>query len=133
METVGYITTGIVVLCLCLLALVSLTKFIKAGHRSSPKIAGAVIPEIGDGLDIAKRYDIVYSAGDFGSQFTERLHAVRILGYVGREDDESVSKVYMRGRWLVVECADGRRAYLMPHSIVSLQEAGGHVAPPQRG
>jgi hypothetical protein len=89
-----------------------------------PKLAGTAIPEIGEGLDINKRYDIVYSGGgDFSTQFSERLHGVKIIGYVGRDDDESVSKMYMRGRWLVVEFADGRRAYLMPRSIISLQES----------
>jgi hypothetical protein len=45
------------------------------------------------------------------------------MGYVGKDDDETVGKMYMRSRWLVVEFADGRRAYLMPHAIISLQEA----------
>jgi len=30
----------------------------------------------------------------------------------------------MRSRWLVVEFADGRKAYLMPFAILSLQETG---------
>lgn len=91
-------------------------------RKKQPKLAGTEIPQIGQGLDISKRYDIVYTGGDFSGHFVERLQAVRIVGYVGRENDESVSKMYMRGRWLVVELADQRRAYLMPHSIVSLLE-----------
>jgi hypothetical protein len=95
---------------------------VKSKKKKPPKLAGTAIPEIGDGLDIVKRYDIVYS-GDYGSPFVEKLLGVRILGYVGREDDETISKMYMRGRWLVVEFSDGRRAYLMPHAILSLQES----------
>src|SRR5688500_10919798 len=121
-ETVGYITIVIVMIFVCGAALAALRRLFKDKKRS-PKIAGTAIPEIGEGLDISKRYDIVYSGGDYGGQIVERLHEVRIVGYVGRDDDEAVSKMYMRGRWLVVEFADGRRAYLMPHSIVSLQES----------
>ena len=128
MEVVGYITTVIVLLFLCGGALSLFGSFFQA-KKKPPKLAGTAIPETGDGLDISKRYDIVYSGGDYGGQFAERLHGVRIVGYVGRDDDESVSKMYMRGRWLVVEFADGRRAYLMPHSIVSLQES----APAEQG
>lgn len=122
LETLGAVTAGIAFFFLCC------GTFAAAGSlfgraRKPPKLAGTAIPETGEGLDIAKRYDIVYSGGDYGGQFAERLHGVRIVGYVGREDDEMVSKMYLRGRWLVVEFADGRRAYLMPHSIVSLQES----------
>lgn len=122
MELVGYITTVIVTICLCGVAFGWLMHALNRKQQRTPKIAGTTIPEIGEGLDISKRFDIVYSAGDYASQFSERLHAVRIIGYVGRDDDDSISKMYMRGRWLVVEFADLRRAYLMPHSIVSLQE-----------
>lgn len=122
MEIVGYVTTAIVLLCICGVALSSFMQFLASRKRQNPKIAGASIPEIEQGLDISKRYDIVYSAGEYGSHFTERLVAVRIVGYVGREDDDYTSKMFMRGRWLQVEFADRRRAYLMPRSIVSLQE-----------
>lgn len=119
---VGYVTTVIVLLFVCGGTVAWLAQLLR-NRKKRPKLAGTVIPEIGQGLDIGKRYDIVYSGGDFNGQFVERLQAVRIVGYVGREDDDSVSKMYMRGRWLVVEFADRRRAYLMPHSIVSLQES----------
>jgi hypothetical protein len=122
LEVVGYITTVIVLLFICGGVVAWLGRFLRS-RKKHPKLAGTVIPVIGQGLDISKRYDIVYSGGDFNGQFVERLQAVRIVGYVGREDDDSVSKMYMRGRWLVVELADQRRAYLMPHSIVSLLES----------
>jgi hypothetical protein len=121
LETVGAVATGIALFFICGAAAAVVGSYFEG--RRAPKLAGTAIPEIGEGLDIGKRYDIVYSGGDYGGQFAERLHGVRIVGYVGRDDDESVSKMYMRGRWLVVEFADGRRAYLMPHSIVSLQES----------
>ena len=121
-ETVGYIAIAIVLLFVCGAGVAALASLFE-GKRKPPKLAGTAIPETGEGLDISKRYDIVYSGGDYGGQFAERLHGVRIVGCVGSDSDESVSKVYMRGRWLVVEFADGRRAYLMPHSIVSLQES----------
>ena len=122
MEVVGYITTVIVLLFVCG-GTVGLVGSFFRGKKKPPKLAGTPIPEIGTGLDISKRYDIVYSGGDYSGQFVERLHGVKIVGYVGRDDDESVSKMYMRGRWLVVELPDSRRTYLMPHSIVSLQES----------
>jgi hypothetical protein len=51
------------------------------------------------------------------------LEAVRIVGYVGKDDDEALGKMYMRSRWLIVEFSDCRRAYLMPRAIVSLLES----------
>lgn len=122
MEIVGYVTTVIVLLFIGCGALASLNSLVRK-RKKSPKLAGAIIPETGEVLDIGKWYDIVYSGGDFGSHFVERLQHVKIVGYVGNDSDESVSKMYMRGRWLVVEFADGRRAFLLPHAIVSLQEA----------
>ena len=122
METVGYVTTVVVLIFLCGAAYATVASWFE-GKKKPPKLAGTAIPETGEGLDISKRYDIVYSGGDYGSQFVERLSGVRIIGYVGKDSDESVSKAFMRGRWLIVEFADGRRAYLMPHSIVSLQES----------
>ncbi len=135
LETLGAVTAGIAMFFVCGCALAGALAVVASffgGRRKPPKLAGTAIPEIGDGLDIVKRYDIVYSGGDCGGQFAERIRGVRIVGYVGRQDDESVSKMYMQGRWLVVEFADGRRAYLMPHSIVSLQESvtADHAAAP---
>jgi hypothetical protein len=120
-EIVGYITTVIVLIFICGAFISRLNDFFK--RKKQPKLAGTAIPEIGQGFDISKRYDIVYSGGDYGSHIVERLEAVRILGYVGKDGDEAVGKMYMRSRWLVVEHSDGRRAYLMPHAIVSLQES----------
>jgi hypothetical protein len=121
MEIVGYITTGIVVLVLCIAVIVNVAPLFR--RKRLPKLAGTAIPELGEGLDISKRYDIVYSGGDYGSHFVEHLKAVQIVGYVGQDSDEEIGKMYMRARWLVVVFSDGRRAYLMPHSILSLQEA----------
>lgn len=122
LETLGAVTAGIAIFFVFGASAAIVGSYFE-GRRKAPKLAGTTIPEIGDGLDISKRYEIVYTGGDFGGQFAERLSGVRIVGYVGRDDDGSVSKMYMRGRWLVVEFADCRRAYLMPHSIVSLQES----------
>jgi len=121
-EVVGYVTTVIVLLFICGGLVSWLGTFLRS-KKNHPKLAGTVIPEIGQGLDVNKRYDIVYSGGDFGSQISERIENVRIIGYVGRADDESLSKQFMRGRWLVVEMTDQRRAYLMPHAIISLVES----------
>ena len=121
METIGKITTVIVVSALCIGFFAWLVSFFRG--KKAPKLAGTAIPELGEGLDISKRYDIVYSGGDFGSQFVEHLKGIQIIGYVGQEDDEAVGKMYMRSRWLVVSFSDGRKAYLMPHAILSLQES----------
>lgn len=123
-ETLGYITFTVVLVGVLIAGVAMVASWYEALFRKKkpPRLAGAAVPETGDALDIAKRYDIVYSGGDYGSQFVERLAGVRIVGYIGR-DDETVGKMYMQSRWLVVEFADGRRAYLMPHAIVSLQES----------
>lgn len=121
MEVVGYITTVIVLLFICAGGYAALQSSLQ--RKKQPKLAGTVIPELGQGLDISKRYDIVYSGGDHGSHIVERLQGVRILGYVGKDGDEAVGKMYMRSRWLVVGFSDGRQAYLMPHAIVSLHES----------
>lgn len=121
MEVVGFITTVLVIFAVSIMSLAKLVAYFKT--EQLPKLAGATIPELGEGLDITKSYDIVYSGGDFSSHFAERLQGVRILGYVGNDSDESVGKMYMRSRWLVVAFPDNRRAYLMPRSIVSLVES----------
>src|ERR1700687_1928165 len=105
MEVVGYITTVIVLIFLCGAAVAALGSFYRS-KKPPPKLAGTAIPQIGEGFDINKRYDIAYSGGDYGSHFVERLQGVRIVGYVGKDDDEAVDKMYMRSRWLVVEFAD---------------------------
>lgn len=108
-----------------LLALFFFAYISSRGSRArakAPKLAGSAILELGEGLDLSKRYDIAYS-GEWGSSFVERFGNVRIIGYVGSENDEAIAKMYMRGRWLVVEFTDGRRAYLQPRSIISLRQS----------
>lgn len=97
----------------------------RRARSKGPKLAGSTIPELGEGLDLSKRYDITYS-GDWSSNFVEHLNDVKIVGYVGSDNDET-TKMYMRGRWLVVEFNDGRRAYLMPSSIVALRQSAGRA------
>ena len=125
MEAVGYITTVIVLFFVCGAGILALANLLRSWKKKQPqpRLAGTVIPETGQGLDISKRYDVVYSGGDYVSQIVERLQNVRIVGYVGRENDDAVGKMYLRDRWLVVEFADNRRAYLMPRAIISLQES----------
>ncbi|MBL8792653.1 MAG: hypothetical protein JNM56_01980 [Planctomycetia bacterium] len=96
METVGYIATGVVVFFACIAGIAALSSYFQ--KKIPPKLAGTAIPELGVGLDIGKQYDIVYSGGDYGSQFVERLHAVKIVGYVGTDEDETVGKMYMPSR-----------------------------------
>ncbi len=91
-------------------------------QKAPPKLLGTEIPELGEGLDLAKRYDIIYS-GEFNAQFVERLNAVLIVGYIGNDGDEYSAKLYMRGRWLALESVDGRRHYVIPRAILSLQES----------
>ena len=86
-----------------------------------PRLVGTELPEIAEGLDITLRYDLLYS-GEYGGHFVERLQGVRILGYVG-SGDATPGKEFLRMRWLVVEFTDGRKAYVMPHAIISLQES----------
>lgn len=122
MEVVGYITTTIVLIFLCGKT-VSLFVSYFAAKAPLPKAFGAAIPETNEERDITKQYDLVYSGGQYGGEFADRLQGVRIVGYVGRDEEPSFSKLFIRGRWLVVEYADKRRAFVMPHSIVSLKES----------
>ncbi|MBM4071328.1 MAG: hypothetical protein FJ271_20675 [Planctomycetes bacterium] len=126
METLGYITASIVVFVLTILFITWIARLI-AGKKPET-LAGTVIPELRQGFDISKLYDIVYSGGNLGSQFIERLERVKILGYIGQENEGSFKEMYMRSRWLVVTFADGRKGYLMPHSILSLQESAPETA-----
>jgi hypothetical protein len=95
----------------------------RAKNKKPPKLAGATVPQLGEFLDLARYYDITHR-GDWGSQLTHVIHDVRIIGYVGDDEDEG-TKAYMRGRWLVAAHRDGRKVYLMPNSIVSLTESAG--------
>jgi hypothetical protein len=124
MEIVGYIATGIVLFFVTIMGIAFLVAYVVSFFEKEkpPKLAGTAVPELGEGLDISKRYDIVYS-GDYGSHFVEQLKGVKIVGYVGQESDETLGKMYMRSRWLVVSFRDGRKVYLMPHAILSLQES----------
>ncbi len=121
-EVVGIVTSVIVLLFVCGAFIAIVGSLIRKKNKQQPKLAGTTIPHLGEGIDVSKRYDIVYSSGDYGSQFVERLEGIKIIGYVGSDDDQTVGKMYLRSRWLVVEFADSRKAYLMPHAIMSLQE-----------
>jgi hypothetical protein len=118
-ETIGIITTVVIILAVFISILAGIVGYFQ--KPEIPKIAGTDIPELGQGLDITRRYDMVYSGTD-GSQFIERLENVRIIGYVGQTGGATLGQMYLQSRWLVVEFADGRRAYLMPSSIISLKE-----------
>jgi hypothetical protein len=122
-EAVGFAVIVIVFFFLGVGVIAAFIKFLGRNKaKPLPKLAGTSVPQLGEGIDVSKRYDIVYSSGDYGSQFVERLEGIKIIGYVGSEDDQTVGKMYLRSRWLVVEFTDGRKAYLMPHAIMSLQE-----------
>lgn len=122
LEIIGGVTTFIFGVVAAAFLAAKLIQWFAKTPPEQPKLAGTSIPDLGDGLDISKSYDVVYG-GDLHSHFVERLQCVRIVGYVGNEGDESVSKMYMRGRWLAFESKDGRRSYVMPHAIDSLQES----------
>ena len=93
----------------------------RSNNQEPPRLAGAKVPLLGEFLDLDKYYDIQHS-GDWGARVVEVVKEVKIVGYVGSDDDEG-SKSYMRGRWLVLMHRDGRKVYLMPHSILSLTES----------
>lgn len=84
-----------------------------------PQIVGAELPILDSGIDLAKRYDLVYAAGHGTGQ--EKMTGVRILGYL-RSDRDQTTGDYMDSRWLVIELEDGRRAYLRPRSVLWLLE-----------
>jgi hypothetical protein len=100
----------------------SLTVAVVGLFRKSrpPQIIGAELPVIDASIDLGKRYDIVYGAGNGAGP--EKLSGVRILGYL-RSDRDKTTGEYMEGGWLVVELPDRRRAYLRPRSVLWLLEA----------
>jgi hypothetical protein len=87
--------------------------------RRPPQIIGAELPVIDASIDLGKRYDLVYGAGNGAGP--ERLTGVRILGYL-RSDRDKTTGEYMEGGWLMVELPDQRRAYLRPRSVLWLLE-----------
>ncbi|HWE40371.1 MAG TPA: hypothetical protein VG406_27715 [Isosphaeraceae bacterium] len=99
-------------------AIMSAAIYLKQRSQSAlrPQIVGAELPSIGEGIDLTKRYDIVYGTSE------EKLVDIRILGYL-RSDRDQTTGEYMDSRWLVVELPDGRRAYLRPRSVLWLLEA----------
>src|SRR4051812_47246460 len=68
----------------------------RRARAKSPKLAGSAIPELDEGIDLSRRYDITCS-GEWHSDFVQRFENVRIIGYVGSDNDETVGKMYMRG------------------------------------
>lgn len=125
MEVVGYITTVIVLLFVCGGALSLIGAYLS--RKKQPKLAGTALPALTEGLDASKRYDVIYGA-DFGNHIIERLQSVKFLGYVGKTNEDHAGKMYMRSRWLVVESPDGRKSYIIPHSLISLHESAQDAA-----
>jgi hypothetical protein len=87
-----------------------------------PQVAGATLPALGTGLNLSKRYDIVYGANYGVGATYERLCGARIVGYLPGDHD-ATSGEYADSRWLVVELADGRRGYLRPRSVLWIIES----------
>jgi hypothetical protein len=84
-----------------------------------PQMLGSELPATDAVIDLTKKYDIVYGSGHGP---VEKLIGIRIIGYL-RSDRDATTGEYMDSRWLVVELADGRRAYLRPRSVLWLLEA----------
>ena len=125
LEVVGAMTIAIVVLYLLVVAGLGIRRLLK-GKQTAPALVGTRVPETALGIDLSKRYDIVYVSSEYGSSSVpQHIQAARILGYVGQPADhsEDSSKFYMPSRWLAVELPDGRKAFLMPRGITLLQEA----------
>ena len=123
MEIVGYVTTAIVLTTLCV-------SFVAIGRmwfkeqletKATPENQ-TPIPDIEDELDLNKRYDIVCH-GDYSDRVVHQFDDVKILGYSGKPGDAYGSSPHIRTRWLVVEFADGRRAYLIPNCVVVLKQS----------
>lgn len=94
----------------------------KRARAGGSKLAGSVIPEVGEGIDLSRRYHITYG-GDWHASLVQHWENVRIVGYVGSVNDPTLDKMYMRGRWLILEFEDRTRGYILPQSIISLREA----------
>jgi hypothetical protein len=131
LEFVGAMTIAIVVLYGLVIAGLGISKLLK-GKQTAPALVGTRVPETELGIDLSKRYDIVYVFSEYGSSSVpQHIRAARILGYVGQPGDhaDDSSKFYMPSRWLAVELPDGRKAFLMPRGITLLQESSDPVDP----
>src|SRR2546423_6845252 len=87
METFYSVMAVLLLLLVCMVGyagIASLFNGLFPQRRTPPKLAGTEIPQIGEGFDISKRYDIIYSIGDYSSQFIERIQSIKILGSVGK-------------------------------------------------
>lgn len=100
---------------------VALTLALIARRGRSSQIVGARLPVCDAAIDLAKRFDISIGQGHGGTP-GEKFLNVRILGYLSSDRDETAGE-YIDSRWLVVEFADGRRAFLRPRYVQWLQEA----------
>lgn len=124
-QIAGWVCLGSVALLCAVSAIVPIALvFERFKHTRAPQVAGAELPAVTVGIDLTKRYDIAYGAGDgYGARVGyEKLTSVRILGYLRGERDATTGE-YTDSRWLVVELPDGRRAYLRPRSVLWLLEA----------
>ena len=86
--------------------------------RRIPTVLGSSVPLTPHTIDFARRYNIS-TASRFGEGAIREFHAVRIVGYVEKQDDTG-SK--FSGDWIVAELPDSRKLYLLPQSIQVMEE-----------
>jgi hypothetical protein len=89
------------------------------GERQ-PVVAGQQVPQTVHTIDFAKRYDLVIR-GYGGEGFVYRN--CRIVGFTGGRQEASGSDSYQGwNRWIVLELADGRLAYIPPSNVFSIEQ-----------
>jgi hypothetical protein len=92
-------------------------------------LVGQPLPAETFEIDFGKRYDLhcVSSTGDHAVV----MHRCKIIGSTGPGRHPQVPSPYAElyaqmlpsGRWLVLELADGRRAYVPPESVRLIEES----------
>lgn len=88
----------------------------KLRQRRIEKATASLLPEVNDHFQVNRCYNIFLSHG-------KTLNGARFLGVSRSFDQGNPYLPFPLSRWLVVEKADGGRAYLKPESIRYYEDA----------
>ena len=101
----------------------AITLYVSATSRGErpPVVAGQQLPQTIHKIDFSKRYDLVIR-GYAGDNLVYRN--CRIVGMTGDHQLSSGSDSYQTwDRWIVLELADGRLAYVPPNNVFIIEQA----------
>ena len=111
-----FVLGGFVAFVLAVILYVSST----SRGEQPPVIAGQQVPQTIHKIDFSKRYDLIIR-GYAGENLVYRN--CRIVGLTGDRQLSSGSDSYQGwDRWIVLELADGRLAYIPPSNVFSIEQ-----------